>query len=325
MIDRGFRGDHAWAEFALQLTDIIGLERALQLITHVGQDGFGVFNPKWLPGFGLVPILAALRSQLEANKLGDAARGDLRRWYWCNVFMERYSSAVESKSRKDYAEMTAYWFSGASEPTVFAEARDWIGAPGFRIRNSASYASAVYSGVFCLLGLRGARDWRRREAIQLQELQDHHIFPQAYLKRHGVSKKADLNTIANRTLISDETNGKIKDKSPATYIQDSDIFPAGPTNDLLEPHFINAEIRTMMNQADEPLPNEQLALLYERFIRAREQAIIHEIRHVCGIQLVESTVEVEAELEDEAAPDVLETESSLEDELADLLAESDRT
>ena len=26
----------------------------------------------------------------------------------------------------------------------------------------------------------------------------------------------DVNTIANRTLISDETNGKIKDKAPAT-------------------------------------------------------------------------------------------------------------
>ena len=89
------------------------------------------------------------------------------------------------ESRKDYVEMTAHWFTGAGEPAVFSEANDWIGSPGFRIRNSASYASAVYSGVFCLLGLRGARDWRRREAIQLQELQDHHIFPQAYLKRRG--------------------------------------------------------------------------------------------------------------------------------------------
>ena len=87
-------------------------------------------------------------------------------------------------------------------------------APGFRIRGSASYASAVYSGVFCLLALRNARDWRRGEDIRLQELQDHHIFPQAYLKRHEITKRVDVNTIANRTLISDETNGKIKDKAP---------------------------------------------------------------------------------------------------------------
>ena len=85
------------------------IERALELITLVGPDGFGVFDEKWLPGFGLVPILAALRAEIDERKLGDQERADLRRWYWCNVFMERYSSAVESKSRKDYLEMTRHW------------------------------------------------------------------------------------------------------------------------------------------------------------------------------------------------------------------------
>jgi hypothetical protein len=156
---------------------------------------------------------------------------------------------VESKSRKDYAEMTAYWFSGAAEPSVFAEAQNWIGAPGFRIRGSASYASAVYSGVFCLLALRGARDWRLGENIQLQELQDHHVFPQAYLKRHGLASKADLNTIVNRTLISNATNAKISDKAPADYIDSSEIFPAGPEPSLVEPHFLSATAVALMREA----------------------------------------------------------------------------
>jgi len=163
------------------------MERALRLITLVGPDGFGVFAEKWLPGFGLVPILAALRAEIEDRCLGGTEREDLRRWYWCNVFMERYSSAVESKSRKDYLEMTRHWFEGGPEPEVFHDARNIIGAPGFRVRSSASYASAVYSGLFCLLALRNARDWRRGEDIRLQELQDHHIFPQAYLKRHKIT------------------------------------------------------------------------------------------------------------------------------------------
>ena len=133
------------------------MERALGLITLVGPDGFGVFAEKWLPGFGLVPILAALRAEIEERRLGETEREDLRRWYWCNVFMERYSSAVESKSRKDYLEMTRHWFEGGPEPEVFRDARNIIGAPGFRVRSSASYASAVYSGLFCLLALRNAR------------------------------------------------------------------------------------------------------------------------------------------------------------------------
>ena len=42
---------------------------------------------------------------------------------------------------------------------------------------SASYASAVYSGAFCLLAIGGARDRAATEAIELQKLEDHHIFP----------------------------------------------------------------------------------------------------------------------------------------------------
>lgn len=57
------------------------MERALELVQNVGQDGFGVFNRKWLPGFGLLPILAALRVFVEKQEIGEGPRSDLRRWY----------------------------------------------------------------------------------------------------------------------------------------------------------------------------------------------------------------------------------------------------
>ena len=282
---------------------VAAIERALELIEHIGADGFGVFNEKWLPGFGLVPILAALRAEIDDHKLGDDARAELRRWYWCNVFMERYSSAVESKSRKDYLEMTRHWFDGGSDPEVFHEADNWIGTPGFRVRTSASYASAVYSGVFCLLALRSARDWRRGESIQLQDLQDHHIFPQAYLRRHGITKRAGINTIANRTLISDETNRKISDRAPSGYVDDGDIVPAAKRADLLAPHFIGDATMPLMQSATETLSDADAAALYERFIQAREAAMIGEIRRVCGIAVISSIAAV-PEPADEVAPDV---------------------
>lgn len=264
------------------------MDRALKLITHVGPDGFGVFNKKWLPGFGLIPVLAALRAEIEDRKLGESARSDLRRWYWSNVFLERYSSAVESKSRKDYMELLAHWTEGKPKPSVFAEAKARIGSEGYRVRESASNASAVYSGIFCLLALRGARDWMRGEDIQLQSLQDHHIFPQAYLRRHGFMKRTDQrrNTIVNRTLISDETNNKIKDKAPADYIDSAQIFPSGPTEELLKPHFMPSDSVEAMRRATEALTNEQAAKVYEEFLQAREAEIVEEIRKVCGTPLI---------------------------------------
>jgi hypothetical protein len=289
------------------------IERALELTTLVGADGFGVFAEKWLPGFGLIPILAALRAEIDSRKLGEQERADLRHWYWCNVFLERYSSAVESKSRKDYLEMTRHWFEKGPEPEVFGEAQNWIGAPGFRIRSSASYASAVYSGAFCLLALRHAQDWRRGEDIRLQELQDHHIFPQAFLRRHEITKRVDVNSIANRTLISNETNGKIKDKAPADYLRDGDIFPSGARSDLLGPHFVDEATLPLLLSAVEDLPNDEASDLYGRFLRAREAAMIEEIRRACGITLVMDDV-VEDTSADEVAEDVSAGNGMHEDE-----------
>jgi hypothetical protein len=259
------------------------IERALELVEHVSSDGFGVFDRKWLPGFGLVPVLAALRAEVEHLGLGEGQRSDLRHWYWCNVFLERYSSAVESKSRKDYAEMLAHWTDGKPEPAVFNEARTRIGADGFSVRDSASYAAAIYSGVFCLLALRGARDWRRGESIQLQDLQDHHIFPQAFLRRHGQVKKTRVNSIVNRTLISDETNNKIKDKAPAEYLGSSDVFPGGPSEALLDPHFLTSGAVQTMRAVGEDISNESMEYFYEAFLAARESAIVNEIRRACGM------------------------------------------
>lgn len=298
------------------------MERALTLATHVGPDGFGVFAEKWLPGFGLLPILAALRSEIEGRGLGEKERADLRRWYWCNVFLERYSSAVESKSRKDYLEMTRYWLSDGSEPEVFQDANNLIGAPGFRIRDSASHASARYSGVFCLLALRQARDWRREEDIQLQDLQDHHIFPKAYLKRKEITKRIDVNTVANRTLISDETNNKIKDKAPATYISDEGILRSDKRKQLLEPHFMGEHVTPHLDLAGEETASENVGEIYEAFLRERQAAIIDEIRSACGVEL-DSSGEASQDEIDEPAADVIDGTAPIldddpEDEANDL-------
>jgi hypothetical protein len=230
-----------------------------------------------------LPVLAALRAQLEQRRLGEGPRTDLKRWYWCNVFLERYSSAVESKSRKDYAEMLAHWTEKGTEPAVFGEARARIGADGYTIRDSASGASAVYSGVFSLLAINGARDWTRAETIQLQDLDDHHIFPQAYLKRHGITKRVDVNTILNRTLISDETNRRISDKAPAVYLQDKKVFPTVGNETTLVQHFIGAEVYRFMTRAVETLSEEETREVYEDFLHAREQMIVSTIRQACGL------------------------------------------
>ncbi|MFM7272089.1 MAG: hypothetical protein ACKO2C_10730, partial [Actinomycetes bacterium] len=249
-------------------------------------DGLGVFAKKWLPGGAQLPVLAALRAHIDERRLGAAARDALRRWYWCSVFMERYSGAVVTKSRRDYSEMIAYWTGKGGPPSVFAEAQARIGASGYTIRDSASHASAVYSGVFCLLALRGARDWQTDEAISLHQLEDHHIFPQAVLKRHGYRPQLDkreINSIVNRTLISGLTNGKISDAAPADYILDPKVFDVAP-QDVLPAHFVDVDALAALRGAAEELDNADFGAVYDAFRDARERAIIGAIREVCGVK-----------------------------------------
>ncbi len=80
-----------------------------------------------------MPILAALRAQIDDNKFGQTERDELRRWYWSNVFLERYSSAVESKSRKDYQEMTRHWFDDGPEPEVSRITLRRFASPSWRL------------------------------------------------------------------------------------------------------------------------------------------------------------------------------------------------
>jgi hypothetical protein len=260
------------------------MNRALEIATAIHDDGMGVFHRDWLPNFGLLPVLAALRAIIEEKNLGESERRQVRQWYWCSVFLERFSSAVESKSRKDYSEFHRQWFAGGARPTVFEDARR-IASTEFSIRSATSNASGIYCAVFCLLAKQGARDWQRGEHIELQSLQDHHIFPKDYLKRHGIAPGDRTNTVVNRTLIADQTNNKIRAKAPADYLHSPDVFSASPAA-LLSAHFVNESgLAALKLATEERTKDGQKSVLaaYDRFLDAREALILATVREICGV------------------------------------------
>ena len=259
------------------------INRALEIVTAIHEDGMGVFHRDWLPNFGLLPVLAALRALIEEKNLGEAARRQVRQWYWCSVFLERFSSAVESKSRKDYSDFHRHWFEGGPAPAIFDDARR-IASAEFSIRSATSNASGIYCAVFCLLAKQGARDWQRGEHIELQSLQDHHIFPKDYLKRHGIPTGDRTNTVVNRTLIADQTNNKIRAKAPADYLK-TEVFSSDPAL-LLSAHFIGEDGLSSMRIAIEDRSDAGMAsaqAAYDQFLASREAALLVKIREVCGV------------------------------------------
>jgi hypothetical protein len=260
------------------------IECAIKRMSDITSDGFGVFSERWIPNYGLIPVLAALLALNESlDSAGKAQHlAEIRRWYWCSLFLERYSSSVESLSRKDFVEFSALWMKrdeNPQTPEVFRLAQATIGGSGFSVEDSASTASSVYCGVFALLAIGGAKDWKLKDSITLQNLEDHHIFPKSILKSYGI-EGTKANTILNRTLIADETNQLIKARRPADYVVDRSIIAA---DSLLVPHFISPDSLAAMKGAHKDLDKAGMDSAFRAFKDARSSAILARIREVCGV------------------------------------------
>lgn len=244
------------------------MERALERVTSTAAEGFGVFNRRWLPYKTILPVLAAITETLRESNAGADAYAALRRWYWTSVFLGRYTGATETVAYADFLDIMRHVRGEKEEPNVFAEARSQIVQnAGFSLRGTSRVSAADYKGVMKLIALGGAKDFANNDGITFQELDDHHIFPQAFLKNERGTTGDGANTIVNRTLIAGVTNRKISKKKPSDYLHS--IIPDDHREAILDSHLVDAEARAAMEEDD-----------YEAFLAAREEALIFEIRQL---------------------------------------------
>jgi hypothetical protein len=128
-----------------------------------------------------------------------------------------------------------------------------------------SRVNSIYRGVMNLIAIKGARDFATNDGIPFHELEDHHIFPAAFLRDQLKIKGAQANTILNRTLIKDSTNRKISRKAPSDYLRS--VLPVQHRDAILRSHFIGPEAQAAMERDD-----------YASFLVAREKDIINYLR-----------------------------------------------
>ena len=252
-------------------------DEAYTRLTSLQDDGFGVFNQKWLPYTTIIPVLAALlaqRDSLDSSKKAHATQA-IQWWYWGAVFTVRFSGPVETVTHRDYNELKKYFEDKEQYPEVFREIHSDIlrDEADFSLLQVARSSNILYRAIMCLLALNGARDFRKNESITFSELEDHHIFPKSYLKTNYT--KATLgndlttlrNTIVNRTLISTETNRAISSKPPGEYVHDDSVIAQDKLREILHRHFIDDESIEALEQ------NE-----YEIFLLQRETVILERIK-----------------------------------------------
>lgn len=248
-------------------TAVLYMEKALKRTTSTSQDGFGAFAQKWLPYSTMMPVLAALLYRIDRDKLDNRAYRGVKKWYWGSVFLERYAGAVESITLADYRDLTEWFGDPNRQPLVFEQIdRNVLHNPNFSLRDTAR-VNAVYRGVINLVAIQGAKDFRADDAIEFHALDDHHIFPRAFLasvkdvEGNSKYKNPDINTVLNRTLISQAANRRISRMKPSEYL--AKLVPPERKQEIMATHLIDEAALAAMERDD-----------YEGFLKARERRIM---------------------------------------------------
>jgi hypothetical protein len=242
------------------------------------RDDCKVVSAKWLPYQTMIAPLAAVLAKVEPTKTPEfgGRREQLKRWFWCSVFGQQYESAPNSKSAKDVTELVV-WLKGGAEPEIVSS----IKFDPNTLRDTTPRQRAIYRGTICLvLGCAGgARDFHTQSVItgnliEQEGIDDHHIFPAAYLeKKKGVKESKRRDCILNRTLIDRTTNQLISDRAPSDYLAEIKNTPNFPFDSVLGSHCLPVGDASPLMSDD-----------FDKFVSWRQDKLWKEIQRVTGLK-----------------------------------------
>jgi len=223
---------------------------------------YGAISSRFLPYPSIIPVFAAIKQYVEENPPKPMSRvnGKIQNWYWASIFMNRYSSSVESTSARDFISMKK-WFE--DDEAVPDAVKDFRKEYRHLDLERAPTNSAIYRAIFNLIILNGARDFQTFELPEYEMLDDHHIVPRKWGKQAGIGNL--INSILNKTLIKPETNRHIlRDELPNVYLKR--LFENNDEKSvyrLLESHLISPKAVEILLR-DPFTPDDFYAFLEER-------------------------------------------------------------
>ena len=177
-----------------------------------------VFRMRDLPYTTQLIPLAAICAALGKSKCNEPNTIKiLSRWYWCGILGELYGGANETRYANDIEDVIEeiYGRPNASRTINFAF------FSSTRLLTLQTRNSAAYKGIMALFYMQKCRDFMNNITIDivnsmLQSPDIHHIFPEAYCEKVGISRQK-YNCIVNKTPILPETNRSIGGNAPSVY------------------------------------------------------------------------------------------------------------
>lgn len=250
-----------------------GLGDGLEIL----RDDCGVLTKDWLPIYPLLVTLAAVLAVENPTKgpHQGLVRQRLGRWFWCSVLGGKYESGPNSQATKDFVELLA-WFDGGPPPETVSAFR----IDPLVLRDTTFRQRTLYRGLMCVVLRRQPRDFHTGapltpDLIIEGHIDDHHIFPQAWLDRSpscaAISGRV-RDCILNRTLIDRTTNIAIGKRPPSDYLGDIQKALGSAFPQLLESLLLPGA-------PDSPLWRDDFA----SFLRWRQEAFWREIQILTGV------------------------------------------
>jgi hypothetical protein len=251
------------------------------------KDGFGVVNEEYVPFMPTIPILAALRKEIESRENKHDCNRKIKQWYWSVIFSEAYSSGVDSRLTSDFKELKE-WFSDSTKiPKSIEEARLMMQA--FSLKKVNTLSSAIFRGILSLLALKGSRDLKTGEMVSdRNEYHKDHIFPKSKSEIY-VSAKKDIDSILNMAWLTKNTNQTKSAKEPKKYFEvfESEYGQSKSSySQVLESHFVNKIAYDFLINND-----------FDGFVNERNNILVLEIKKIIGWTEKDQDEEDENELD----------------------------
>ncbi|MBK8593151.1 MAG: DUF262 domain-containing protein [Sandaracinaceae bacterium] len=213
------------------------IDTTLNLISgRLGLDHDRVFFGRYA-----VPLMVRYLDQRTSSKapkkpgvstaMSEVERDKLLFWFIQAAMWGRFSGSTESYLDQDLAALEGP--SGGLDP-LLERLRLWHGSLRVEPGNfsGSTLGARFYPVLYMLTRMGDARDWGSGLPLKagllgkMSQLEVHHIFPKAQLKKHSWAK-GDVNALANFCFLTKDTNLAISDRLPAVYFREVEAAHPG--------------------------------------------------------------------------------------------------
>ena len=237
---------------------------------------------------GLASTFAILGREAQTT----VAKEKIGRWFWSVTLGELFGSSTESRLARDVPELVEWIRDEGPRPRALDEAV----FQQERLRSLRIRISAAYKGIHALLMRHGCRDFKTNRPTDIMtffndRIDIHHVFPQAWCKKQGISPVV-FNSIINKTPLSKASNISVGGDAPSVYlrrIEQQEGVSSAVLDDILRSHLIEPDF----------LRNDD----FESFFDARIGALSRIVADAMGKPVVTESGTDEAERDVEIEDD----------------------